>query len=56
MGVIDGWLRDLSSRYGLNGLVVGVLLGLLVVIVLAVLIRWLGIDVAGLVGWFTGSS
>ena len=49
--VIDGWLRALSARYGLRGIVVGVLLGLLVVVVLAVLLRWLEIDVAGLVEW-----
>ena len=54
MDMINGWLRDLSARYGLRGLVVGVLLGLVVLVVVAVLVRWLELDMIGLaelLGW-----
>ena len=52
MDMIDGWLRALSARYGLRGVAVGVLLGLVVLIVLAVLMRWLELDMVGLLARF----
>lgn len=48
--VVDGYLRALWGRYGLPGVVVGVLLALLALVVVAALAWWLEVDVVELAG------
>lgn len=53
LSIADQYIRALWNRYGLPGVVVGILIVLLTLIVVAMLAWWLDLEVVGLIGLLT---